>query len=422
MIQTQSIYPGIRLHCCRDHRFKQNVISLQFARQMRREEASLNALLPAVLLRGCESCPDLRAITQRLDALYGASVSTMVRRVGDHQTTGFFCAMTDDRFLPEGDAVLEPMLDFVRELLLQPVTENGCFCREFVESEKKNLISALEAQKNDKRAYAAARLLKLMCTADSFGIPRLGEVENVKEITPESLWEHYQNVIRESPVEVFYVGSAEETQVAAAVKKLFSGLTGERKALPAQTGFCDGGGDFVTEEMEITQGKLCTGFITPITYYHPDFAAMQVANAIFGGGQTSKLFMNIREKNSLCYAIGSGYYGSKGILTVSAGIDSQRQRQVWEEMMEQLEDCKAGRFTEEELSAAKESLLSGFRIVHDSPGAIEGFYATKPLSGFTLSPEEYSKAISAVTAEQAAAAAATLRLHSSFFLKGVGQE
>lgn len=421
MIQTLSVAPGVRLRCFRDSRFKQNVLSLQFARLMDREEAAMNALLPAVLLRGCKSCPDLRAITLRLDDLYGASVSTMVRRIGDYQTTGFFCAMTDDRFTLDGDAVLEPMLDFLRQLLLEPVTEDGVFSHEFVESEKKNLISAIEAQRNDKRVYAANKLLKLMCSADSFGIPRLGEAEQVRAITAQRLWEHYQTVITRSPVEIFYAGSASAETVAAAVAPVFRALSGQRQPLPPQTGFSDGGGDFVTEEMEITQGKLCTGFVTPITYHHKDFAAMQVANALFGSGQTSKLFMNLREKSSLCYAIGSGYYGSKGILTVSAGIDSSRQRQVWEEMMEQLEDCKAGRFTDEELHAAKESLLSGLRVAHDSPSAIEGFYATQPLSGFALSPAQYAQAIRAVTAEQAAAAAATLTLHSSFFLKGVGE-
>ena len=421
MIKTLSVAPGVRLRCYRDSRFKHGVLSLQFARPMCREEAAMNALLPAVLLRGCKSCPDLRAITLRLDDLYGASVSAMVRRIGDYQTTGLFCAMTDDRFTLDGDAVLAPALAFLRQLLLEPVTEHSSFKEEFVESEKKNLISAIEAQRNDKRIYAANRLLKLMCSADSFGIPRLGETEQVRAITPESLWAHYQKVITESPVELFYVGSADAQTVAAAVSGIFRDIPADRRPLPPQTGFFDGGGDFVTEEMEITQGKLCTGFVTPITYHHKDFAAMQVANALFGGGQTSKLFMNLREKSSLCYAIGSGYYGSKGILTVSAGIDSSRQRQVWEEMMEQLEDCKAGRFTQEELYAAKEALLSGLRVVHDSPGAIEGYYATQTLSGFTLTPEEYAAAVRAVTAEQAAAAAATLQLHSSFFLKGVGQ-
>ena len=83
---------GIEFYSFRDTRFKQGALSIQFIRPMKKEEAALNALLPAVLLRGCKGCPDLRTITLRLDDLYGASVSALVRRVGDYQVcAGWGC-------------------------------------------------------------------------------------------------------------------------------------------------------------------------------------------------------------------------------------------------------------------------------------------------------------------------------------------
>ena len=147
---------------------------------------------------------------------------------------------------------------------------------------------------------------------------------------------------------------------------------------------------------------------------------MQVMNTVFGGGMTSKLFMNVREKMSLCYSIGSGYYGVKGIVTVSAGIDEDKETIVRREVLAQLEACRTGEITPAELVAAKEALLSSLRTVHDSPGAIEGYYAVAALSGLTLSVEEYREAITAVTAEDVIAAAKKLTYHSSFFLKGEG--
>ena len=118
MIQTTTLLPGVTLRCFADARFKQGCLSLQLVRPMCAEEAALNALLPAVLLRGCRSCPDLRSITMRLDDLYGASVGTLVRRVGDYQTTGLYCSFIDDRYTLAGDRVLAPMTDFLRQLLL----------------------------------------------------------------------------------------------------------------------------------------------------------------------------------------------------------------------------------------------------------------------------------------------------------------
>ena len=177
MIQNFTIQPGVTLRYCRDTRFKQGCFSFQLVREMKKEEAALNALLPSVLLRGTRRCPDLRAVTQRLDELYGAAIGPLVRRVGDYQTTGFYCGFMDDRFALPGDQVLRPMLEFVGELLMDSPRENGTFLPEFVESEKKNLISTIESDRNDKRLYAMRRLLRTMCAADSFGIPRLGEIE-----------------------------------------------------------------------------------------------------------------------------------------------------------------------------------------------------------------------------------------------------
>ena len=421
MITVMEILPGITLRCCQESRFKQGCMSIQFLRLMDRQEAALNALLPAVLLRGTVRCPDLRAITQRLDDLYGASASTLVRRVGDYQTVGLYAGFISDKYALTGDRVLEPMLAFVGELLLEPATEGGVFRRDYVESEKKNLISTIEAERNDKRAYCAARMLENMCRADSYGIPRLGDKDAVAAITPETLYSHYRRILRESPVEVFYVGEAAPETVAQGLKAAFAGLDRDCGLLPAQTPFHTCQGSHSQEEMDITQGKLSMGFVTPITNRQKEFAAIQLCNAVFGAGMTSKLFMNVREKMSLCYAIGSGYYGSKGIVTVSAGIDCDKEPLVRQEILHQLSLCQEGQITQQELTAAREAVLSSLRAVHDSPGSIEGYYSTATLSGLGRTPEAYMEELRAVTVEDVAAAARTVELHTTYFLKGVAQ-
>ena len=420
MIQTIELSPGVTLRCYTDRRFKQGCLSFQLVRPMQEAEAAMNALIPAVLLRGTVQHPDLRSITLHLDDLYGASVGALVRRVGDYQTTGLYCGFMEDRYAMEGDEILAPMVAFLRELLLEPTLENGGFCEEFVQSEKKNLISTIESELNDKRAYAAARLLKIMCGADSFGIPRLGEKAWVEKINALSLYRHYQRILRESRIELLYVGSAEPTTIAALTTELMESFDRSYVNLEVQTPFRDAGGQHDQEDMDITQSKLCMGFVTPITNQSEEFAAMQLLNAIFGAGMTSKLFMNVREKMSLCYSIGSGYYGSKGIITVSAGIDAEQEKTVRNEILRQLDACKAEEITQEELTAARESVLSGLQTVHDSPGSIEGYHATAALSGLRLSLEEYREAVCNATLADVTAAAKTIELHSSFFLKGVG--
>ena len=419
MIQTFSLQTGITLRCFRDERFKQGSISIQFVRPMCRQEAAMNALLPAVLLRGTQKSNDLRDIIARLDDLYGASVGAQVRRIGDYQTTGLSSSFIDDRYAFEGDQVLVPMIEFLQELLMQPALENGAFVQDYVNSEKKNLIATIEAQRNDKRAYAGAQMLKKMCREDSFGIPRLGETKQVREIDAQKLYAHYQKLLAESRVDIFYVGAAEPEEVAQHMMRVFASVERSYVAPPAQTPFCDAGGGRYTERMEVAQGKLSMGFVTPITITDPQFAAMQVCNTIFGSGMTSKLFAEIREKQSLCYDISSGYHGVKGIITVSAGIDFDKAELVRSQVLAQLKACCDGDISEQELHSAKQAVISSLQGTHDSPGAIDSYYATAALSGLAMTPQEYIRAVQTVTAEQVVQAAKSVKEHTVYFLEGV---
>ena len=91
---------------------------------------------------------------------------------------------------------------------------------------------------------------------------------------------------------------------------------------------------------------------------------------------------------------------------------------VKEEILRQLKACQEGDFTEEELESAKQSLISHLQSTHDSPGAIEGYYAAAAISGLQLTPEDYIRRIRQTDAKAVAEAAATVRLHTTYFLRG----
>ena len=419
MVQVFDLLPGVTLRCFWDTRFKHSCLSLQLLQPMEKDRAAMNALLPAVLLRGTKEYPDMRSLTRHLDDLYGAAVGPMVRRIGDWQTTGFYASFTDDRFALSGDRILEPVTKLLRQLLLEPVTDGAALKASYVESEKKNLIATIESQANDKRAWAMEQMIKKMCREDSYGIPRLGDKADVEAITPESLYAHLGRVLRESPVELFYVGSEDPGTVARLAKAIFAGVEREIRPLPAQTGFHPAEAVDEVQTQDVNQGKLCMGFVNPVTCREEGYLALQVFNALFGGGMTSKLFAHIRETLSLCYAIGSGLAGSKGILTVSAGIDSNLDQTVRTEILQQLELCRKGEISRQEMTSAKQAIRSSLLGVHDSPGSIEYFYSLSALSGQNQTPEEILEQLEDITLEDVQKAARETTLHSVFFLKGV---
>lgn len=421
MIHIQQLLPGVTLRCCRDTRFKQSCMSVQFVRPMCAEEAAMNALIPAVLLRGCEPYPDLQAISRRSEELYGADFSMILRRVGDCQTTGLCFGIMEDRFAIGEDHVLSSAVEFLGQLLLEPLTENGGFRQDYVQSEKQNLCQYLQSQLSNKQHYALMRLYDLMCQGDSYSVPRMGTEEQVEQTDPRGLYDHYQKILRESPVEIFYVGSAAPEEVAPLVKAIFEKIPRDFRPAPAHRDLTPSEGSHESEVMDIRQGKLCMGFTTPITHRREDFVAMAALNAILGGTMTSKLFMVIREQMSLCYSIHSQYMSAKGLLVVCAGIDFDKEDLTRREILNQLEACRKGQITPQEMTAAREALTHGLKVVWDSPGAIENFFATRGITDMILDYEGYCEAVRELTMEQVAAAAGTVSLHSSFFLKGETQ-
>lgn len=420
MEQCIELLPGVCLRGVATERFKSASLSLSFLRPLRREEAAKNALLANVLIQGTEKYPDLQSISLALDGLYGASLGPLVRKNGEIQTCGFYLSFLEDRFALEGDRVLAPMLELLEEVLLHPRLERGAFLPAFVEREKENLISTIEVALNDKRAYADRQMLAAMSQGDSFGIPRLGETREVAAITPEALYRHYLRLLETSRVEIFYAGSAGLDTVADLLRQALRDLPrGTLEPLSFAPLVRREAPQYLEETMELTQGKLSMGFTTGITARDPGFPALMVFNALYGGDLTSKLFQNVREKLSLCYYASSSVYGSKGILSVSSGIDTGNYELAKEEILRQLAACQAGEISEAELEAAKKAICSSLSTVSDAPGRMEDFALFRLLSGLPLALADYAAAIRAVTVRQAAEAARQARLDTIFFLKGV---
>lgn len=417
MLTTIRLPGDITLHTCRDTRFKQGCLSIQFLLPLCREEAGLNALIPAILLRGSGQYPDIQAITAGLDDLYGSGIGVLSRKYRSVYGTGFYLSFLEDRFAMDGEQVLFPLLDMAEDLLLHPVGE-GCFRPDFVESEKQNLIAAIESRKNNKAAYAMQQLINHMCGADPSGTPRLGTVKTVSAITPESAWNHYRKLLLSAPISVFYVGSMEPEVLSGKIEAMFASLHRETVTLPEAAPFCRTEEMNRTEKQILAQSQLCMGFLTDITLEHPLYPAAQLLNILYGSGMTSKLFLQVREKQSLCYSIQSVYTAGTGIITVDAGIDAANREKTQQEILHQLEKCCRGEITDEEITAARQSFRAGLESIMDSPSALEGYYTSAIQNGLDLDPRARIDRMDTVTREEIMAAARSIRLHSTFYLEG----
>ena len=419
MNHRTEILPGVYLTAVQSDKFKTGCFSLNLLRPMKKEEAAANALIPSVLLRGSETCPDIASISAKLDELYGASVGTLVRKKGEVQLVGFYCDYVQDEYVDE--PVFAPVMAFLAELLLHPRLENGAFPEAVVDSEKLNLENAMLSRINDKRTYAASQLIRTMCAGQPYGIPRIGEPEDLKNITAKSLYAHYRDLLATSRVELFYMGSLSPAAVTKVLQAALAELPRAEVFVPVGTTPAPQARPLQekTERLDVTQGKLSLGFFTDITAKDPRYPALVLAATVFGGGATSKLFTNVREKMSLCYYASASFEKFKGVLSVSSGVEFSKLETAKTEILRQMEACKAGDITDDELESARGYLVSDLKIAMDSPGRLDDYYMGQILLEQDGTMEDLASAIARVTKQEAADAIQALRLDTIYALEGV---
>ncbi len=407
---------GVYLTYLPARKFKTSLLSAQFVTPIRQETAAAYALLPAVLRRGTVTYPDMGSLSARLDKLYGARIDYTVRKKGENQCVGFVASLIDDSFAPGGEKLLEPAADLLGELICDPATERGRFVPAYFESEKTNLIDAIRSLINDKRDYADSRLLREMCAGEPYGIPRLGDEKSAEKLQLQKLHAQYGQLIAASQLELFYSGSASWDRVAHALLSAFSTLPRDniKYAAAAQNHPAREEVRTVTESLDVTQGKLGMGFSCGSS----DTAALLMGNTLFGGSSNSKLFLNVREKLSLCYYASSLYHRQKGMITVSSGIEFGNYQKAYDEILAQLAAVQNGQLEDWELEGARSTLLNAYASMGDSQGKLENFYLGQAATGQSETPEALAAQVRGVTPERIFAAMKTVKLDTVYFLRG----
>ena len=420
-LTRSELFPGVHLTAVHTEKFKSCVLGASFLAPLDRTTAACNALVPSVLRRGTQEHPDMESLSAALDELYGGSIEPVVRTRGETQCVGFLGSFLDDAYTLDGSAILEKAADLLGELLLRPCTEQGVFCSDYTDSERQNLIDRIRAQVNDKRSYALLRLKREMCAGEPFGVDRLGDESSAQAITPESLWARYQDLLRTAPIELYYCGSAKPERVADALRAALSQLPtdGVRTPLPRPAAKeAPAQPREVVESLDVTQGKLTMGLRTGSTVWSEDYPALLLANAIFGGTTTSRLFLHVREKLSLCYYASSQLEKLKGVMLVSSGVEFDKVGEARAEILAQLEACRKGAFEDWELEGARRSVVSALHSAMDAQARLEDFWLGQAVAGLTEDPEALARRVEEVTREQVVAAFSSLQLDTIYFLKG----
>ena len=417
--QTE-VKQGIKLHTIKTDKFKTNLIAVFLTTSLTRENVTKNSLIPAILRRGSKKLKTQEELSKTLEEMYGASFDCGIDKTGDNQVIRFYIETVNDNYLPKKEEILQKSIETLLEIVFNPYEENGGFKKEYVSQEKTNMKKRIEGRKDNKARYSLDRCIEEMYKDKPYGLYKFGYVEDLEKIDEKNLYEYYKNLIQSCKIDIFVSGLVDDNVLNSVENNEIIKLLNERKAefneLRLEAKPKKEKETVVTENMDVTQGKLLVGLDVDIDNIDLKYVAM-IYNSILGGSANSKMFQNVREKAHLAYVASSMYFKYKGNIIVNCGIEIANYEKALDLIKKQIKDMEAGSFTDEEVENAKKGLIAAIKTIDDEQDSGITYYFGQELTNINVSIEEYMKKIEDVTRQEVQDIAKKININTIYFLR-----
>lgn len=423
MKNTLELKQGIKIHLINSKAYKTDLSCVFLTTALTRENVTYNALIPFLLRRGTNTFKDQYIINQKLDNMYGASLNLGVDKYGDNVVLKFYIESINNEYAFDSENILKESINMLIDIVFNPLKKDGKLNEEFLEVEKDNLRKVIESKIDDKDSYALDSCISSMYGENGFGLYKYGYLEDIENITIDSITEYYNNLIDNAKIDIFVSGNINAEEVKKYVEeneniillkprienyKLNNEFTESKEKVEKPKE--------IFEQMNVTQGKLVIGL--DILEKVDNFQATAIMfNSILGDGANSMLFQNVREKEGLAYSARSSFVKQKLNIFIRCGIQIENYNKALEKIKEQLENIKNGNFTEENIENAKTYLISGIKNIKEEQDTEIVFYIGQEISKTNLEPDEYINRIKDVKKEDIVNFAKLIQINTIYFLK-----
>ncbi len=359
---------GLNVTLIKTDKFKTTDLVINFKQLLDEKSVTRRALIPHVLKSATKNYQNKKAINQKLEQLYGASLGISVNKQGLLHILSFRMSIINDKFLLKNETLLDMAIAFFNEVIFQPLQEGDGFSERVVIEEKRLLKEQFTALYDDKIRYSYHRLIEEMCKTEKYRIKSIGRVEDLEKITPKNLYDSYQKMLTDDTADLLVIGDIDIERLKGLIEKYF--VFDERevisKVVDKETKTIREVAEII-EVKEISQAKLNLGFRTNVTGVDDDYYALLLMNALLGVYPSSLLFKNVREKASLCYYIASNIDKGKGLLIIYAGINHNDYQKAYDIIIEQIAKLQKGEFTEALIEMTRKALINDILQISDNP-------------------------------------------------------
>ena len=412
------IIKGLHLHFIQSEKFKTNKIKVRFSAPMSEKTIAGRVLTASMLETSNALYPTSQAFREKLANLYGANYSTSLSRRGLVHYLDINLSFVRDQFLSRKNMLADEILDFLKASLFFPLSNGQAFDTKTFEIEKRNVLTDLEAEIENHFYHAHRELNNLFYDLPEMRIPRVATIELVEKETAETSFAAFQQMLSQDQIDFFFIGDFNEIAVREKIQEFqFS----EREQ-PLQLSYQQNYSNITREKLEqrdVHQSIVELAYHFSSQYGDRSHLPLIVLNGLLGGFAHSKLFVNVREKESLAYTISSSFDIFSGLMRIYAGIDRANRTKTIALINRQILDLKRGHFTDEELEQTKNMLKNSILLAQDRQNTlIERAYMSSVLGKKFLSLEAWLKALENVSKADLIEAAQQLKLQAIYFMEG----
>ena len=408
---------GVSIRDLTDSKFKSSKISINFIMPLNSETATHTSILTGLLSQSNSKYPSITLLSKHLNELYGADVTSHTSKYGDCLIMNISVKGIADKFALENENLSAIFSQLLSDSIFLPnLDENKLFPAENFEQEKRQLIEAIDSEINEKRLYANSKCREMMFEGEAAQTSKYGTREDAINASCVNSKKVLQEIINNSLIDILVLGNCNFETVKETLTNSFNF---KRDVLTLSNTTSKIKRDFreVIEEQNISQSKLILGF--KFNEEIKNINAFRLLALVLGGTASSKFFLNVREKMSLCYYCSAQIDIQKSVLLVDSGIETKNIEISKNAILKEIEDVKNGIISDDELLYAKLDAINSYKSLGDTLLGTETFYAKQILNDEIQSVDEVIAEIQSTTKEDIVSLANSMKLDTVFVLKGV---
>lgn len=413
-------YPNFRLHLIGTKKFKTIHVRIALKRELKKEEITIRNVISDILLESGKNYPTVRDLQIAKEENYACSLSSSSFKSGAYAVLVYSLSFLNERYTEAG--MNEKSISLLFDLIKNPNVEGKSFDDKTFSLVMNSYRDYLESLEENPNRIAGVRLDEEMGPDTPLAYHASGYMEDYEKITKENLYTYYQDVLKNDIMDIFVLGDIDFEWMKEFFSKnaLRSETNGQSKThfvtLPHRQEVNE-----VIEEYDFVQSKLEIGYkIKDMTEFEKKYV-FHAFNFIFGGGNDSKLFQEVRENNSLCYAIHSNISYLYQMLVVHAGIDKDDYQKAVDLINQELKKIQNGDFSDDDLFEMKMIYVNTCKRLYDSPMDVIQNYMSHEYFDHDFIEKRITEILK-VTKEDVINLANKIELDTIYLLKGVSNE